>query len=425
MATRKQRALSHLSQSLMQMGQQFTQDDLIRKRQADENAAQLQQMLTGQLLTGQREQANRQAAAADKVASDLRQREQSALLTLLGSTSGASTLNDLATEEDLPALFESAGVPEAQRPLFSRARQARLAALGNEANKATTGVDFVDPTDPTGTAQRAYLPTRELVGQTFQTAPSATQAGTAKLATAQAGELNPLYAVAEARHKNEMERLTRSEQVRTAQAVAEARKRGDLAFVAQEEDRERRLAAARSQGTTTEAERRAAGQLSPLIQAEMHALEAENSKVRLPPDVELLVSSPLYKSTLGSRLSPGQQQYLQAATDWTNAIAYIRSGTTVRADEFPRYLMTYFSVGDESATLVKQKQDSRNTLQAALSIGAGRSGEEAGRAVAQGIMEGRIPEDTLVMFNFTPDVMQGIKRNLKYGPDGSVLVRKP
>jgi hypothetical protein len=242
-------------------------------------------------------------------------------------------------------------------------------------------------------AQLEAGPTPEVLGQ--------------RAATEEKVKLEGLAEV-QARVANYYETMTRGARVESAQQLSGAKRRGELApgIVDAEVERAKRIAAETPKEPTA-AERTAASNMVPLLQAHDIALRMEDRVndrgervgVTMQPFAATATNYPLFNSYVSSE----QQEYIQAAKNFTNTLGKITSGVTVREDERDNFLSVMFAQKGDSDEVIKQKQASRELFIAAAQMGAGRSRGEAGRALAQAINAGTISSEVLVTLQMKPE----------------------
>ena len=222
--------------------------------------------------------------------------------------------------------------------------------------------------------------------------------------------LQTLKGQTEARLFNLVEGLTRQAKINTASAVAGATERAKLApdIVAGEVSRARSIAEGSKQ--PTEAERRAATNWTPLINAHAQASELEAKGARIGTGDFTRTEYGI----LNQWVDPQTQQYLQSGRDFVSTLGLIRSGTTVRPDERDTLVAAMYGLtGDDDKTL-RQKQNSREVLLASMQAMVGRGGDEAGRILAEAINRKQIPASVLSTLQFdNEDIKKSLLANLK------------
>lgn len=280
----------------------------------------------------------------------------------------------------------------------------------------------------------AMVPRRDAASQGgLQQEPTPEQAGQIQLQTALAGPLSREYSVAEANAKNMVEVLTREERAQSAADISAATAGGqfdaihDPGRMDTEVEFQRRLAEARHQATgggtqTTEGERRAAMNLVPLLNSHSKALALEKGDTlrggegaRISPMMINAASSPAFDWATSWMFSENERNYMQAAIDYANTYGYIRSGVTVRSDEFPRYLSNLFALSQDTPAIVQQKQQARDVFNASMQISMGRSKFEGGAALGQAIKMGIINPEIINTITMDPEFQRGVMSKIQIG----------
>lgn len=317
-----------------------------------------------------------------------------------------------------------------------RAADPRSAGLSDEM--------LVDPTDPEQQAMALSVPGQEMVArgrdkadalrnkptqivsgtrdsgagftqafspydmtQGIQTSPDATQQGVNKLAETRA-QFDPAFEELKTRTSAKMtniaEALTRQAKIDTAAGIAGAQKRAELApdIVQGEVDRQQRLQSSSQQ--STESERRAAANWTPLVNAHANALVQETNGAVLTPGAVEITGSSWLNPVFGGFVDPGTKDYAQAARDFVTTLGYIRSGVQVRADEVDKFLATMFAFEGDGPQQIQQKQQSREILLGAMQAMVGRSAPEAARVLAAAINNRQIPMGILTSVEIRPEI---------------------
>lgn len=303
-------------------------------------------------------------------------------------------------------------------------------ALRTKPTNVVTGKDPVTGQDFT----RMVSPTEHAQGIT--TSPTPTQAGTfagQQQVAQETATLDPVFQELKtrtlARMQNITEALTRQAKVDTATALAGAQKRGALApdIIAAEANRERALS--NVPGQSTESERRAAANWTPLVNAHANALLQESQGATLTPGAVEITGSSWLNPVLGSWIDPGVARYAQSARDFVTTLGYIRSGVQVRADEVDKFLATMFTFEGDLPEQIKQKQQSREILLGAMQAMVGRSAPEAARVLATAINAGQIPMTILTNVEIRPEIAREMLPLLSGVPvfdiDGNIISVRP
>ena len=278
--------------------------------------------------------------------------------------------------------------------------------------------ETVDVELPTGAHETRFVSKR---GGPIQTKPTAQQQGEIAGATETAkdktilsdDQLTKLKGETEARIKNLVEGLTRQARVTTASAISHAEKMAGLApdVVTAEVTKAQRLAEGKD--NSTEGERRAATNWSPLVKAHATALALEGQGAAIGTGDNFMTKIPVL-----NRAVPEQtKQYMQAARDFISTLGLIRSGVTVRPDEAESLFSTMFTTTGDDVTTRKNKQQSREVFLSSMQAMVGRSGDEAGRILAEAINKGQIPQTALASLSFdNKKLRDSLLANLKGVP---------
>jgi len=349
------------------------------------------------------------------------------------SIADAKAASDLPTDEDfasalmsegaetLPADWSAGMMPAVNDPFQNFAD----ASVGREYSgrvgakrRAIEGerTEKIDGTDNQGRNFTRMLTKAELADP-FYTSPDATTQGTLagqqdvakNLEVLGNDELTDLKGTTQARIENLVESLTRQAKVNTAFATAGASKRASLEpdIVAAEVDRNRQLNSGKE--NSTESERRAATNWAPLVNAHSKALDLEARGASIGTWDDFMTKVPL----ANRMVAPATRQYMQAARDFISTLGLIRSGVTVRPDEAESLFSTMFRTTGDDATSSKAKQQSREVFLASMQAMVGRSGDEAGRILAEAINKRQIPESVLSSLSFdNPQLKKALLDNL-------------
>lgn len=281
-------------------------------------------------------------------------------------------------------------------------------------------------TDKTGATFTQMLP-KSALADPVRTSPSAAEQGTLEgqkrvaTDTTVFGDeaLTALRAKTEGRIANMVENMTRGAKVQTAAATSGASKRATLApdIIASEVDRSKQLAAGKE--NSTEGERRAAANFTPLVNAHTQLLALEAAGTRVRTGMQTASQSP----SLNWMVPETQQQYLQAGRDFISTLGLIRSGVAVPETEVTRFMSTMLGTSNDNPQTLKNKQASREVFISAMQAMIGRSGEEAGRLLASLYDGGNMPDGLALKLD--PMVQQGLLKNMKKQPmfdvDGNFL----
>lgn len=237
------------------------------------------------------------------------------------------------------------------------------------------------------------------------TAPTPAQKGANDVIEYITGKGSPNYTKAQVQSANELESGTRPEKVLSERALAEAHAQGTAAGTPKATQ-------------TTDAERKASVMLPGFILANAEANELEKQGVSLTTMSRRVQQSPLlqganslmkvFDAVAGSHLAvtPAEEKYARAVTDFSNTFGYLRSGVAVREDEFDRFVSTFFAMSPNDPAL-EHKQAARQAFLEAAQIATGRSGYDAGLAIGNQVKAGMLTKDE-VSFLKDPDILRGI-----------------
>lgn len=352
----------------------------------------------------------------------------------LDSTPGVQRIQAQTPEGGLP----SSNFMPSQPPIFDRAlgalKEKQGALEAEDRAKNLTKVESFDPTSLTSFSE--MVPTRDVAKLGgVQTSPSPEQRGEMFQREQQAGPLDPVYLRAKADADNMMEVLTRGEKVTTAGQTAGAqegaRQRQTLApwaIDARVEEANRKaqfahdLSAQDRVNQSTAPERAAAMNVVPLLKAHGTAQQLETGDplkrqrgARIGPMMLSAAGSPTMDWLVSGLFSEQEKQYMQAAIDYANTYGYIRSGVTVRQDEFPRYLSNLFALSTDTDQQIKQKQATRTAFNSAMQVAMGRSKQEGGRALGRAIQAGIVPPDVVNAIAMDPEFQAGVLEIIQPG----------
>lgn len=233
------------------------------------------------------------------------------------------------------------------------------------------------------------------------------QEGQRTLGIAQSGELSPGMMIAKSQFENGMNQATMGSEAakagRVAGAESSARYGAEFApnVVDSRVDQARRMAEATAQGTAagnpasssgvlSEGERKATAALPTLIRAHGMAIDMENKGMSLSPTSIVAAGPSLIGKVARNFVESPVQQYAQTGIEYINLASNIFSGTTVREDEYPRFLSNMFVMDNDPPELVKQKQQSRAGFVQAQQVAAGRGAAAGGQALGMQIINGVI-----------------------------------
>lgn len=318
----------------------------------------------------------------------------------------------------------SAGMQPAENDPFANASP-DVRSMGERADVKRRAfrdkpTQLVKKTDETGATTEQMMSPFDMT-QPIATSPTSEQQGVLagkQEAAKQKGivgddSLTALTGKAQGRIAAMVDAMTRGGKVATAAAEAAARKRAELSpdIVQSEVDRANRIAAGKD--NASQGERTAGMNLPPLINAhaKMLAKEAEGTRVRTGAQTATQYG-------LTNWIVPGDvQEYLQAGRDFVSTLGQIRSGVAVPESEVNRFIATMFATPGDTAQVVRNKQQSREVFIAAIQTAVGRSGEEAGRGLANAINAGQIPASILPSLQFSnPELQKALLANLKGVP---------
>jgi hypothetical protein len=310
----------------------------------------------------------------------------------------ATSLSELPSGEEVVQRYRAEGPIKDLQDINNllSARRSRKENLSAEERKTGMFKKEFDPS--TGAEMERFIPTPDLPGTSLQTSPTTSQA----------------IGIA-----NQTEAGTRGERIRTAGqqagAVASAQVGPGLRLHRGKAEIDSEFAPAED---TTESERRAGSLFVPVLAAHTQATQQEKTTgASLGPVAINSASSPTFSAAAdwipGLKLSDSEKQYLQTAVDWTNTYAYMRSGVTVRPDEFPRYLQTFFKMKTDDPGTITQKQQARAVMMAATQIAVGGAKAEAGEKIGLAINQGILPLGVLQVMRFDPEIAAGIAETIK------------
>lgn len=214
------------------------------------------------------------------------------------------------------------------------------------------------------------------------------------------------------------EALTRQAKVDTAAAVAGATKRAELAPDIVEAEVEKAQKLQEGKDNSTESERRAATNWTPLVNAHTNAMGFESKGERIGTGDFTMTEHGITNWAVPAQ----RRNYLQAARDFVSTLGLIRSGVTVRPDERDALVASMFGIEGDTPQNLQQKQQSREVFLASMQAMVGRSADEAGRIMAEAINRGQISPNVLTTLTFEPKVQQALSKYLtgvpKFDPSG-------
>ena len=356
------------------------------------------------------------------------------------SIAGAKTLAELPTQESVFGARQAEGAfgwpidpnsPQAAgnaslsgiTQLMAQRKAQEAALLAEDRASNTIEIPFFDPLDQT--MKKKWIAKRDIEGLGgVAQGPTPRVAGEMDVTKARFGEQSPEMGQLKISAGNMLEQGLRTQKLRTAAGQASATAGGsfdalhtpgrmDVAV-----DLEARLAVARAKSATThqtptEMERRAAGNMVPLIHADTTLREFEGRGVGLRGGIQMVVANPALMNTVGKRFSADDLSYVQAANEWTNLAGYVISGVQVRADERGNFMAAMVTNTKDPKLVKEQKQQARISFLQALQLAAGRSQADAGVALGQAIKAGKIPVSVLQSLSLSDDVRTGIEAGLK------------
>lgn len=267
-----------------------------------------------------------------------------------------------------------------------------------------------------GVAETFYASPRELRGQSFAQERTGAQEGQRTADRLTEGELSPEVTEAMGAQQARVGEMTlptdvqRAGQVGYAQANAQYRAQLANSPALLEYERARAMASQ----MPTEGEQRTAANLPVMAVAHETAKEYEARGVGIGTFALTVLQSPmadavnsaLKKMSVVSGLnqfsvSDNEKLYTAAAIDFTNVIGFMRSGVTVREDEFDRFIMNFFATASDGPVERAAKQQRREILLNALQATVGASGEEYGQRLGMLVEADVIPEEAQEAFQFT------------------------
>lgn len=427
---------SFLNDSL-ERGRQSQLQQMITERQQGTDRINFAQNLLPKFLEGglkpdalspEMQQLTSQFYDPMKVAPSLQER----LGKIATEATKGNTFGSIPSDPEVVAQLAAAGIPTEQNQLPDVVAQALGGARARTSQlEPLKDLSFVDQK---GIRQSQQVPQSQ--APAYGALPqerTPEQEGQRDLGTALSGKLSPAYGVAEARVKNTIEALTRPEQVKTAGAVAgaEAGARYGAEFnpniVNARVDQAGRVAGAQKSaeldatqakqgvgGTLQVDERRAMTYLNQLTAAHADVLELENQKgVGLTPQALTAAQPGVVGSAIRSFISPKDQLYVQRAKNFTNIEGLIKSGVTVREDEYANYLTNNFKVVGETPEVTKKKQQTREAIIASAVAASGRGAHEGGVMMADAVIKGLIPPEVITSFQISnPQFESGLLETL-------------
>lgn len=278
-----------------------------------------------------------------------------------------------------------------------------------------TGMDFMSKE---GVHQHMVVPTSQAASYgSLPQERTGAQEGQRVLDTARAGTLSPGYAVSEAESKNQINRLTLPDDLNRAGRLASTTESAQQhAYMAPDlvqgrvAEANAKVKGAYENGAPTDTELTKAQFIAPMIAADGKAREIEKRGAGFRNGLLQTVQSPMLSSldSMMEHFTPDEREYAQAAIDYSNNFAQLKSGVTVREDEFPRYLYNLFAIDSDSPEVRKQKAATRAAFNASVQISLGRGKYEGGLAIGRAIRQGTITPAALGVMSLDPEVLKGI-----------------
>lgn len=315
----------------------------------------------------------------------------------------------------LPATSKPIDMPDPVREALAT-RQGisdRLTAQRDATN--VTGLDFMDKS---GIKQHMVVPTSQ--ASTYGSLPqerTAVQEGQRVVDTAKSGTLSPGYVVADAEAKNQLNRLTLPTDATRAGRIAGATESAQQnAYMAPNlvqgrvDEANTKVRGAAEYGAPTDTELTKAQFIAPMIAADGKAREFEKNGAGFRTGLLQTAQSPMLSNLddMMGHFTNDERQYAQAAIDYSNNFAQLKSGVTVREDEFPRYLFNLFAVDTDTPEVRKQKAATRAAFNASVQISLGKGKYEGGLAIGRAIRQGTITPAALGVMSLDPEVLRGI-----------------
>lgn len=334
---------------------------------------------------------------------------------------GVSSLSSLPTEVGVQRAYEGrpgarVGDPRPIEDLVRERRSKEQALLAALPKREIPGA--YDPT--TGSTSTRVLP-GSFEGN-IQTGPTPQQAGRDVTAKFRAGEGSPEYNLTKVQNENEMVRGTSAAKAAAAGATTSANTNAQQTAYNRPEFQDARVAEAtriaqahaKATGTTTtEGERKGAGQTVSLTQSHLNLLQMEKGGTRLQTLATNVVGSPLWSKVNaglnaagGFGLDPKSLVYAQALQDFITTFGYMTSGVAINKEEIPRFISVVGAQSDDPPQVVAAKQASRMRILQAAQVVSGRSGYEGGQILAGLFKNGTLDPALIPTLEFTNEQFQ-------------------
>lgn len=186
--------------------------------------------------------------------------------------------------------------------------------------------------------------------------------------------------------------------------------------IAAEANRETALTDARQ--VPDDAQRKNAGLFSQMVNADLASRKFEaNANFRgIGPGLQFAITNPTAGSVmeLFHTFDDNEKAYAGTAQEFSNTLAYIRSGQQVNAAEFARFLYNNYALSSDSPAIVKEKQNRRQVFLSSAQAAIGHSKTEAGVILGRAIKSGQIDlTQRSLGFTLDPEVQQGVNAVLQ------------
>lgn len=337
-------------------------------------------------------------------------------LARLGGVTNLDALPDDATES---AWAASQGLTDPKQLLATLAAK-RGALQTAERSKGS----WRSQTAPDGSTSDVFIPNTEAAGHApLKTGLTAQEQGAYDATKFLTGEGSPVVSAQKVANAQDMERGLGPLKARTAGMTAGAEANARLGVEGSPAaldlfKRHAEITASTRPATDTELLNAASFPQILTSNATAKSLEAKGASVS-PFSLQMFVSPGLQAAGSiashipglgGLGMNPQQQAYMQSVYNWTNQVTFALSGKQTRAEEFPRFALTYFPTDTEAKNpaLIAQKQRQREVLQMAAQIALGNRGgkREAGRAIGRALQAGIVSRDAVGQLD--PEVAQGV-----------------
>lgn len=315
----------------------------------------------------------------------------------------------------LPATAKPIDMPDPVREALAT-RQGISDRLTTQ--RDATNVTDLNFMDKSGIQQHMVVPTSQAASYgALPQERTGAQEGQRVLDTAKSGTLSPGYVVADAEAKNQLNRLTLPADTtragRLAGATESAQQNAYMApnlVNARVDEANAKVRGAAQYGAPTDTELSKAQFIAPMIAADGKAREIEKDGVGFRTGLLQTAQSPMLSNmdSMMGHFTNDERQYAQAAIDYSNNFAQLKSGVTVREDEFPRYLYNLFAVDTDTPEVRKQKAATRAAFNASVQISLGKGKYEGGLAIGRAIRQGTITPAALGVMSLDPEVLRGI-----------------